>query len=177
MGEAFRIILILFGTLPGAFTGFLTEGLKKEFATAVLVGGTLSVPDQAFVPNRQQYQAEAFLPCLAPWCQGTRDLVLGITAIDLFVPQLNFVFGLADPRHRRAVISLARLDPRFYGRPADPELWQARALKEAVHELGHLMGLPHCQDPRCIMFFSNTLADTDRKGPGFCPQCRGRLQQ
>jgi len=54
---------------------------------------------------------------------------------------------------------------------------QERALKEAVHELGHLLGLPHCDNPRCIMFFSNTLADTDRKGPGFCPACRGKLPQ
>ena len=27
----------------------------------------------------------------------------------------------------------------------------------------------------CEMFFSNSLSDTDRKGPAFCPLCRARL--
>jgi len=51
----------------------------------------------------------------------------------------------------------------------------ARAVKEAVHELGHTFGLDHCSDPRCVMHFSNMLADTDRKGREFCPSCRARL--
>jgi len=50
-----------------------------------------------------------------------------------------------------------------------------RAVKEAVHELGHTFGLDHCSDPRCVMHFSNMLADTDRKGREFCPSCRARL--
>jgi len=29
-----------------------------------------------------------------------------------------------------------------------------------------LNGLDHCPAPRCIMHFSNSLADTDAKGPG-----------
>jgi archaemetzincin len=48
-------------------------------------------------------------------------------------------------------------------------------VKEAVHELGHMFGLDHCSDLRCVMHFSNSLADTDRKGRDFCPSCRARL--
>ena len=39
---------------------------------------------------------------------------------------------------------------------------------EAIHELGHTYGLGHCADPRCVMWFSNTLSETDRKGTEFC---------
>ena len=142
----------------------------------MLAGETLPLPAQAYDPRRQQYRAEAFLPPVATRRREPRDLVLGVTAGDLFVPQLNFVFGLAEPRQNCAVVSAARLDPRFYNQAPDPALLQERTLKEAIHELGHLLGLPHCRDPRCIMFFSNTLADTDRKGPGFCRTCRGKIQ-
>ena len=91
---------------------------------------------------------------------------------DLYAPGLNFVFGIADTEGRRALISLARLRPEFYGSPPDDTLFRQRAVKEAVHELGHTCGLGRCHDPRCIMFFSNTLHDTDVKGPGFCAACR-----
>jgi archaemetzincin len=46
-----------------------------------------------------------------------------------------------------------------------------RTLIEAVHELGHLQGLGHCPDRRCVMHFSNCLLDTDRKQPDFCSRC------
>lgn len=175
MPEKLRIILVVFGTLPEALVSTLVEGLAREFDAPVLPGENLPIPVQAYDSQRQQYRAEVFLPPVAIRRREPLDLVLGVTAGDLFVPQLNFVFGLAEPRQRTAIISVARLDPRFYNQAPDPALLQERALKEAVHELGHLLGLPHCRDPRCIMFFSNTLADTDRKGPGFCRACRDKL--
>jgi archaemetzincin len=45
-----------------------------------------------------------------------------------------------------------------------------------VHELGHVFGLEHCPDPECVMHFSNSLLDTDRKSTSFCSQCRARWQ-
>ncbi|PYQ44358.1 MAG: hypothetical protein DMF77_07340 [Acidobacteria bacterium] len=50
-----------------------------------------------------------------------------------------------------------------------------RVAVEAVHELGHTWGLDHCRDPTCVMWFSNTLAETDRKTSTFCPLHRRRL--
>ena len=51
-----------------------------------------------------------------------------------------------------------------------------KQVKEAVHELGHTRGLGHCADPRCVMAFSNSLADTDRKGKEFCARCTYKLR-
>ncbi len=45
------------------------------------------------------------------------------------------------------------------------------------HELGHVMGLQHCDDPGCVMYFSNRLSDTDRKASDFCETCQRKLQQ
>lgn len=118
--------------------------------------------------QRRQYNAEILLDRvrLAPG-----HCILGVTSRDLYVEGLNFVFGLADSPGKAAVISLSRL--RGDG---DDTLFRQRAVKEAVHELGHTRGLGHCADPRCVMAFSNSLADTDRKGKEFCARCPYKLR-
>jgi archaemetzincin len=83
------------------------------------------------------------------------EKMLGIVAHDLYVPGLNFVFGEAS--QRVAVISLTCLRQEFYRLPQDQSLFRKRALTETVHGLGHTYGLGHCENPRCVMFFSNSL--------------------
>ena len=166
--------LVSLGSLPPAMLGFLQEGLRRELGAVVRMEGNLPLP--ASCPEgRSQYPGAPFLAALAAARPPGAEFILGVTGVDLTAPGLNFVFGLADPGGRAAVISLARLYPEFYGQPRDPRLFKARAVTEAVHELGHLIGLGHCPDPACVMSFSNSLADTDRKGPGFCHLCREKL--
>jgi archaemetzincin len=176
-GPAWRITLIPCGPVAPEVLSSLATGLRRELAAETVLGKEIPVPAPAYVPERRQYLAGEFLPWLSPLRLSPRDLVLGVTGADLYVPGLNFVFGLADPGQKTAIISLARLHPEISGQPRNPRLLQERALKEAVHELGHLLGLPHCRHSTCIMFFSNTLSDTDRKGPGFCLDCRRRWER
>ncbi len=106
------------------------------------------------------------------WC----DILLGVIDQDLYVPELNFVFGEADVLGRIAVIGLPRLRQEYYGLDPDPELFLQRASKEAIHELGHTFGFGHCPDRKCIMHFSNSLGDTDVKAPRFCAACKKKLE-
>jgi archaemetzincin len=101
------------------------------------------------------------------------ERILGIIDLDLYVSKLNFVFG--EARQRVAIISLTRLRNEFYNLPKDETLFRKRVFTEAVHELGHTYGLRHCVNPNCVMFFSNTLTDTDKKGPDFCQRCKNKV--
>jgi archaemetzincin len=56
-------------------------------------------------------------------------------------------------------------------------LFRARLVKEAVHELGNTLGLEHCPDRSCVMYLSNSPADTDRKGEAHCSRCAARLKR
>jgi archaemetzincin len=101
--------------------------------------------------------------------------MLAVADLDLYVPDLNFVFGLAQCDMARAIIALPRLRQSYYGLPENTVVFRKRVIKEAVHELGHLFGLRHCLDRRCVMAFSNSLIDTDEKGWEFCANCRKNL--
>ncbi len=121
------------------------------------------VPVGAYNPQRRQYRADAFLDS-ARLKRG--DRVLAVTNLDLYSGTLNFVFGLAELLGKAAVISLYRLHL-----DADQATFRDRAVKEAVHELGHTFSLHHCTNPECVMAFSNSLEDTDRKNREFCGLC------
>ncbi|WP_297506892.1 archaemetzincin family Zn-dependent metalloprotease [Thermococcus sp.] len=132
----------------------------------------------AFNPMRRQYLGRVFLPTLAGFLKKVGGkAVLGVTEVDLYEEGLNFIFGLANPSLRSAIISLRRLRPEFYGERPDEELLKERAIKEAMHELGHVFGLNHCPNPRCVMHFSNSILDTDLKGPLYCPACEEKLSK
>jgi archaemetzincin len=127
------------------------------------------LPQAAYDRRRNQYLANALLGLAARPAHALADpraRVLAVTEADLYAGDLNFVFGIAQSRGRAAVISLSRL-----GFGADPPMRRERALKEAVHELGHTLGLAHCPNAKCVMHFSNSLVDTDRKGSRLCAAC------
>jgi archaemetzincin len=96
---------------------------------------------------------------------------VGLTPYDMYTRGLNFVFGLASPVYRAAVVSYYRL------RTPDRELFISRIRKELTHEMGHVFGLEHCTTPGCVMNFSNSLYEVDLKSENFCPKCKRKLME
>jgi len=153
---------------------YLKENLAEVFEAEVFVGQSQPIPEYAFNIKRGQYHSSEILQNLSRLKQGR--MALAIIDQDLYVPELNFVFGEADPVSQICIISLLRLKQSYYDLPQDKELFLKRSLKEAVHEIGHLLGLAHCPNPKCVMHFSNSLRDTDIKDYRFCDTCRRHVK-
>jgi len=153
----------------------IKKNLERIFpdTTCEVVDGKLPLRDTAFDKKRKQYRSHTILSELQGYAVKNQALhrVLGVVDADVFVPELNFVFGEADCPGKAALISLWRLRPEFYGAASDVALFSARAVKEAVHEAGHTLGLRHCSRSLCVMHFSNSISDTDIKQSLFCDQC------
>lgn len=168
------IVLVGVGRIEGEVLEELREDLVKIFNKEIFIGKDMPEPDYAFNKERRQYLSTAILEKIEQEKSYTGfKRILAVVDHDLYVPELNFVFGQAHSKI--ALISLTRLRPSYYGLPEDRHLFHKRVLTEAVHELAHTYGLGHCRDSGCVMFFSNSLLDTDRKGYQFCLGCRKRL--
>ena len=166
-----RILIVPFGDIRKSILDTLGNTIGEIFNTQVeIYQEPLEIPKQGFSEKRGQYDVEYFLRELKPL---QREKVLGVADVDLYTPGLNFIFGSASQIGGDVcVISITRLRQEFYGLNPNDSLFLDRVKKEAVHELGHLYGLMHCPDPECVMHFSNSLLDTDRKSYHFCKRCR-----
>ncbi len=173
-----KIEIVPVGNVPRNILRELPQAIEKRFPgrAANIAQSGLPQPDYAFSAARKQYQAEPILEQLSRF-DAQSERVLGVADLDLFAPGLNFIFGQAQVSEQAAIIALARLHPEFWRQPADQQLLQERTIKEAIHELGHTYGLGHCNIPTCVMYFSNTLEETDRKSDQFCSRHQAQLNQ
>ncbi|HDH96966.1 MAG TPA: hypothetical protein ENF73_04475 [Proteobacteria bacterium] len=164
-------LLVLIPPYPDGIVEVVSAAIADRFGWGV---ETTTGPDAGFAYNaaRRQYSAHKLLDAVVGLANERHIRALGITDLDLYVVDLNFVFGLALMNGAGAIVSTCRLKPEFYGLAPDGELLASRAVKEIVHELGHTLGLSHCSDKGCVMSFSNHIGEVDAKGDGFCPRCR-----
>lgn len=170
-----RIVLVPVGEVDPAVLSRLKEDLPCIFDAEIELLPAIPLDRRHFIKARGQYHADSLLGEFSPIVRAPGAVLLGVTEADLFSPGLNFVFGIAS--HGKALISTSRLRPEYSGGGSDAGVFRRRVLVEAVHELGHALGLPHCEYPGCVMYFSNWIGDTDRKGPGFCFRCARKLER
>ena len=103
----------------------------------------------------------------------SKNLHLLVSNQDLFALRMNFVFGLANSELGIAVMSTYRLTK--WTEDLTPSQIQERVLKEASHEIGHLIGLAHCKKNSCMMSFSENLEQVDLKLPLLCGDCSRKI--
>jgi archaemetzincin len=151
----------------------LADRLGRVLALPVRIHHPWFDPEACFDPSRSQYNSTCLLAhLLSRPSPGNATKTLGVAGVDLFVPVLTYVFGEAELGGRAAVVSVHRLRPEAYGLPPEPDLLGERLLKEAVHELGHTLGLMHCQEPSCVMHPATYAEEIDLKSAEFCAECR-----
>ncbi len=159
-------------TADDAVMLMLERELARRFGISVRRMTAIRLPQGSYNPARRQFEATQILRAVRDSSLDRGSTVLAVTDEDLFIPMLTFVFGQAQLGGTAAVMSTARLRQQFHGLADHRGLLLQRALKEALHELGHTVGLTHCPDRRCVMTLSNTVQQIDEKGEEFCPGCR-----
>lgn len=165
------------GPVPPDLLAELRSGLTTEFRVECEMLPAEADPAFAFNLTRQQYHSTEILASLVRRATPASRHLLAVTSVDLYIPILTFVFGEAQLQGNCAVVSTHRLQQEFYGLPVDSALFRTRLLKEAIHELGHTLSLPHCEDYECVMSPSHGVEWIDLKGWHFCEPCRSLINQ
>jgi archaemetzincin len=165
------IVLIPIGIMEHDVAGFLSLSLPEIVHASCRVMEAEVALEPFYSPDRKQYQSTEILRQLLPFATENEHHVLGVMDEDIYIPILTFVFGEAQLGGKCALMSGHRLHQEFYGLPEDESLYLHRCEKEAVHELGHTLGLKHCENFECVMRYSNSVADIDVKRNIFCPSC------
>ena len=162
--------LVAIGNAPLSLLRELDGPLTSQLGLTLGYGKPpLTSPAYAFNKDRNQYHSNAIMRRLVPLVD--RDsTVLGVTDVDLFVPDSPFVFGEADRESRVAILSVSRLR-----QGADDAMFRRRVQIQGLHQAGHLVGLSYCEDARCAMFSATSVADVDRQQPSLCHICRNEL--
>ncbi|MEM0191912.1 MAG: archaemetzincin [Candidatus Korarchaeum sp.] len=155
---------------------YLQANLPKAYPVEIRIQhNPLKIPNFVYTKN-SQIMSEAFLNYLRAVDNWPRDeRILAVVEGDARSTGTNFVFGQAEVGGRLGAVYIVRLNPEFYGSGENDGLFLLRILKEASHELGHILGLGHCSNLRCVMSFSNSVWEVDRKSWLPCEDCRGRL--
>lgn len=162
------------------------EFIELFFQRSTVLAEARTLPAAALSPERGdegQYNADAVLEDLVGTCPEGAGACLAMTDRDLYVPDLQYVFGLGHFHKRVGVFSTYRVhkprrNPATGERESvrDPEPLR-RALKIAVHELGHELSLAHCVHYRhCVMAGTNSMAESDAGRLTLCPLDHGKLE-
>ena len=153
----------------------VVRALKENFKKEAVIEYTKKIAtDEFYNPARKQYNAREIVKKYLSESRDNEYLLLVVDE-DIYVSGLNFVFGLAWLNV--AIISTCRLRQEFYDLKPDRKLFIQRLMKEAVHEIGHLLGLEHCSNRKCVMTFSNWIGDTDHKSWKLCSECSRKLRR
>ena len=159
------------GSVDKSILEYLAECIAARCGLTCKIISRMESPEYAYNETRDQYNSKLILKHLLRQCPNDTLRFIGVTPVDLYVPILEFVFGLAQIEGQCSIISLHRLYPKFYGQLPNPDLVLVRLLKTALHELGHTFGITHCRDRRCVMYSSTRIEHTDFKQSDFCLTC------
>lgn len=165
-----RIDVVPVGALESGVLEASRDVLGRRYDANVNVRKAVPVPDDAYDSRNDQYNAEKLIDLGVK--EGGGDKNIALTPVDIYYRQRDYVFGLAYLNGSGCVVSTHRLRMTADGGVQQKdETVLDRVRKEVVHEIGHTLGMQHCDNDMCVMSFSPTVREVDTKFERTCPKC------
>lgn len=165
------------GDISAIILDVISANLQEYLLAETRILPRVEIPIRAWQQNRQQYDVGPVLAYLEALKEDRTDKLLGVMAVDLYIPILTHVFGGARQGADCGIVSIFRLMDHPKERDAPSSLVLERSIKVVLHEIGHMYNLVHCDDPQCLMHFSGSVDELDRLKLFFCRYCHAAITQ
>ncbi|MFN8252096.1 MAG: zinc-dependent metalloprotease family protein [Ferruginibacter sp.] len=173
---SFNVSLLPYNDFDTSLVPFVKEQVSNFYNCRVIVLQQCALPSSAFYKPRRRYKADSLLLFQQNYPAG-KGIVIGLTGRDISTSNEKSddwgVFGLGYCPGKACVVSVYRLKSASGGTATLKE----RLAKVVLHELGHNLGLPHCDnDPGCLMNDARgTISQVDMEQRRFCDKCKNLL--
>ncbi len=167
-----KIVVVPLGEVDFFQLNKLAGNLSALFSLPSDILQGMKLPKEAYKLTTNQYFSTVILQKLELLKASQREVILGILEEDLYNAGDAYVIGDSDRLAKCAVVSYNRIRMEFYGLPEDDKQIFKRMLKESARHLGKVLGLRSCRNPRCVMYYSDTMYDIDQKSEKLCDICR-----
>ncbi len=173
------IVTIVIGSFPTELREAVEAGLRTSLPVEVRSGPTWELPKSAYYRPRRRYRADTLIDLLSEAAHKDPQgevRYLGLTSVDISTSKDGHrdwgIFGLAFSPGSGAVISSFRLKKSA----KNPEHFAFRVANTAIHEVGHSLGLDHCDEATCPMRDAKgSVASTDDSSQVLGPECAAEL--
>lgn len=170
-----EISLVNFGNIEESKIEFIKSALENKFKIDTIIIFDQELPKETFYAPRNRYRADKLIHYLKE--NYDTEKVIGITDKDISTTvreQEDWgIMGLAYRPGKSCVVSTFRTF-----RNAKSETHKNERLKKVtIHEYGHTLGLPHCENSKgCVMRDANGKVATIDETDDFCSKCKSQIQ-
>lgn len=182
-----KIAIQPYGKFDSALKDSVVVSIERTYGFTVTALPYKEIPRSAFINVKSpRYRADSILRILKREKAEEYDHVLGLTSLDISTtkrdengnvlePRYKYedwgVFGLGAMPGASCVVSTFRL------KTTDRKLLIERLKKVCNHEIGHNLGLPHCESSdKCVMKDgAESIKTVDFVDLVLCESCKSRV--
>ena len=161
--------------------------LLSTYGFNVVILDEVKLPKNAFTSVRSRYRADSLLRFESQMIPDSISILIGLTNKDISTtkkdkttgqvktPKSKYmdwgIFGLGQVGGTSCVVSTYRLKPKV-----SKSKFYTRVMRIATHEVGHVLGLPHCPTLDCVMNDANeSIKTVDTSSGKLCADCLQKI--
>jgi len=173
LAEPRVIRLVPLGDVEPELLDAVSKAITARVNATIEVAGREELPAEAFYKPRKRWRAEKLLEFLDARAAGAWRVV-GVTNAEISTTKGDIVdwgiAGLGTIGGPACVVSA-----QLYKKHSKTKAVMLRRFSDvAVHELGHTLGMPHCESKGCVMADAkgNAIKSADHSTGEYCGPCR-----
>lgn len=186
---AIKVAIQPYEDFPQNLTDTVIQTLSDFYHVETVLFENIQFPKSAFTSFRSpRYRADSMIRFQKKLLKNKEaDYILGLTSKDISTtkktkdgqikkPESKYkdygIMGIGYCPGNSAIVSSYRL------KHSNKKLFILRVKKIAVHEFGHNLGLPHCENTSCVMTDAvESIKNIDKAQLSLCEKCVRKLSK